>query len=174
MTLKSPAASTFFSRRRRAQAARQDALPDWVWGAGLGVLVLIFVGAFFLVRQVSGGGGDDTCDKALVPLGQSEISADAFVTEEAALTRVIDFLNGGDRQAAEAAFFGPAHNFTHNVDPEVREKDESLARDLCHAVVTLEDDLATNGSNQAIAAEVDRVRLLLRDIAETLGYPRPG
>ncbi len=167
----SPAASTLYSRRR-ARAARRNRVPDWVWGAGLGVLALFFVGAFFAVREISGG-GDGSCDGPLAPLAGGEITAEAFVNEEEALTRVISMLTLGDRPGAEAAFFGPVHAFTHNVDPPLRERDGDAAKELCEAVILMENAFAVNISSSRVALHVDLVRTLLRDAAETLGYPRP-
>jgi hypothetical protein len=163
--------TTYHSRRR---AAAQTRLPDWVWGAGLGVIALFFIAVFFLVSGVlGGGGGGSQCDDPLAPLGSSEISAEAFQEEDAALGRVIGFLQSGDRVAAEAAFYGPVHNFTHNADPPLREQDEELAKELCEAVLVLEESFIT-GTTPDVATDTQRVRDLLRDAAVALGYPRPG
>ncbi len=168
-----PVASTVYSRRR-PRTARDSRVPDWIWGAGLGALALLFVGAFFLVRDLTGGGVGGTCDEPLAPLDGGEIDAQAFAAEDEALTRVISMLTLGDRQGAEAAFFGPVHAFTHNVDPPLRDRDEDAAKELCEAVLDMENSLATNAPSATIAAQIDLVRELLRDAAETLGYPRPG
>jgi len=168
-----PAASTVYSRRR-SRATQHSGVPDWVWGAGLGVLALFFVGAFFVVRDLSGGGTASACNEALSPLDGETITAQAFLDEEDALTRVISMLMLSDRQGAEAAFFGPVHAFTHNVDPPLRERDEDAAKELCEAVTEMETGFSTNAPPATIAAQIDLVRTLLRDAAETLGYPRPG
>lgn len=168
-----PAASTLYSHRR-SRAKRHSGVPDWVWGAGLGVIALFFVGAFFVFREISGGDGGGVCDEPLAPLDGAEISAQSFADEDAALTSVISMLNLGDRAGAEGAFFGPVHGFTHNVDPPLRERDESAAKELCKAVVEMENGFSTNAPSATIAAQIDRVRTLLRDAAEKLGYPRPG
>ena len=168
------AANTLYSSRR-SRAAGHSGVPDWVWGAGLGVIVLFFVGAFFAVGEFSGGGtGGAICDEPLAALDGVEISAEAFAGEDDALTRVIDMLNLGDRPGAEATFFGPVHAFTHNVDPPLRERDEDAAKELCEAVTEMETGFSTNALPATIAAQIDLVRTLLRDAAETLGYPRPG
>ena len=161
------------SRRSRRAAYQGARLPDWVWGLALGVVVLLAVGGYFVVSGVTGGGGS-TCDKALPPLGASDVSARAFIQEDADLGKVIDMLNRGDKNAAESAFYGPVHNFTHNVDPAVRQKNEQLAKDLCQAVLKIEDDLAFNATTQQASASLQRVRDLLRDAAQAAGYPRPG
>ncbi len=161
------------SRRPRRAAYQGARLPDWVWGLGLGVLVLLAVGGYFLVTSVTGGGGG-ACDTALLPLGVSDVSAKTFIQEDADLGKVIDMLNRGDKNAAESAFYGPVHNFTHNVDPSVRQKNDQLAKDICQAVLKIEDDLAFNATTQQASASLQRVRDLLRDAAEAIGYPRPG
>ncbi len=168
-----PAASTLYSRRR-SRAKRHSGAPDWVWGAGLGIIALFFVGAFFVVGEISGGGTGGTCNEPLAPLDGSDISAEAFFDEDDALTRVISMLNLGDRPGAEATFFGPVHAFTHNVDPPLRERDEDAAKELCEAVVEMEAGFSTNAPPATIAAQIDLVRTLLRDAAETLGHARPG
>jgi hypothetical protein len=166
----------YFSRRRsRARSGqRSGSLPDWVWGAGLGAIVVLFVGAYFLIAAITGTGTAGACDGPLPPLGTSTVNAEEFIRVDAALGQVISLLDQGDRQTAEASFFGPTHNFTHNVDPHVREQDEDLAKNLCRAVIALEDNLATRAPAPQLSADVQRVRELLRDAAAVLGYPRPG
>jgi hypothetical protein len=149
------------------------AFPDWVWGAILGGVVVIAVGGFFLGKTVMSGGGGGTCDKALPPLGSSEISEKAFQEEDAALGRILEMLSRGDTKGAESAFFGPVHNFTHNIDPEVRRQDEDLAKNLCKAVIQLEDSLAFDRGAVKIGLDMQAVRNLLRDSAQALGYTRP-
>jgi hypothetical protein len=163
---------------RRRSRSQQTRLPDWVWGAGLGVIVVLFIGAYFFISQATGGGGSASgCDTALPPLpGEIATTEEGFQQEDAALGRVIEFLEAGDRAAAEAQFFGPVHAFTHNIDPELRELDEDLAKELCEAVVDLETALEPrqNISNEELAILVVRVRELLRDASEVFGYPRPS
>jgi hypothetical protein len=166
---KTAASTVYFSRRR---ARQQERLPDWVWGAGLGVLVLIFVGAFFVVRSVGGGGGS-TCDNPLANIGPAQVNAESFVDAEASMTRVVGALEAGDRAGAESFFYGDTHNFTHAVDPELRDVDEQAAKDLCQAVLDIEESMIS-GSNAAALNDARRVREALRDAAEILGFPRPG
>lgn len=167
--------SVAYSRRRGRRAAQYQArLPDWVWGAGLGAIIVLFIGGYFLVTQVGGGSGGSSCDKPLAPLGSSVINAEAFVEEDAGLGRVLDLLSAGDRAGAEAAFYGPVHNFTHNVDPTLREVDEALAKELCREVIDVENALTERAPNAEIMATLQRIREILRDTAEALGYPRPG
>lgn len=167
--------ATLYSRRRSGRSASsQTHLPDWVWGAGMGLIVLVFIGGYFVVSGALGGSSGSTCDSALAPLGTSIVDADAFVEEDAGLTRVLGLLEQGDRQAAEAAFYGPVHNFMHNVDPPLREVDEAMAKDLCRAVIDLENNLASRATDLELIGSLTAVHDLLRDAAEALGYPRPG
>jgi hypothetical protein len=158
-------------RARRRQSG--GGVPDWAWGLGLGVLAVIIVGGFFLMTEVLGGGGGGTCDQELPPLGSSEISQETFDTHVQSLTRVIDFLNAGDRAGAEASFYGETHSFTHNIDPPVRQQDEELAKRLCEAVLAVESSLVTSGSNASLALEMTTIRDLVQDSAVVLGYTRP-
>jgi len=161
------------TRRGRAKQRRRGGVPDWVWGLGLGLIVVIAVGGFFFITE-SGGDDGGTCDQELPPLGSSEISQSAFDEEDAALTRVISMLNVGDREGAQSAFFGPAHNFTHNVDPPVRQKDQALARQLCEAIVIVEEGFPLGLASSQLATGMQDVQNLIRDSAEALGYQRPG
>jgi hypothetical protein len=170
----------YTSRRRTTrqrtvhQAQRGGGLPDWVWGGGLGVIVLIFVAAFFLFSRCTGASA--SCDKALGPLGQSSLDATGFANEDAGLGHVIDFLNQGDINAANTAFYGEVHNFMHNADPAIRAKNPDLAKNLCNAVVKLETDIepANHQTTATMAADAVSVRKYLGDGAVALGYPRPG
>ena len=136
-----------------------------VIGGGIIVAIVLLAG---------GGGGDNTCDNPLVPLGESEISQLGFQTDDVGLTRVIQAASAGNLQAAEDAFFGDVHNFTHNVDPAIREVDEETAKELCEAVIRIEEELAFDLRIDRIAGQATRIRELLRDAAEALGYARPG
>jgi hypothetical protein len=140
-------------------------------------LVTVIGGAIiaaFILLAGDGGGGGSACDDSLVPLGESDISQLGFQTEDVGLTRMIQAAKAGDLDAASAAFFGDVHNFTHNVDPPLREVDEELAKELCEAVIAIEEDLAFSPNVGSIAAQATRIRELMRDAAEALGYARPG
>ena len=168
--------------RRRSERARarsgSSQLPDWVWGAGFGAIIVVFVG-FWIALGLVNGGSAAACDKALAPLGTSDVSAGAFANEEIALTRVVDALNRGDRAGAEAQFYGPIHGFTHNVDPPVRERDEALAKRLKEVLVKMHDPkpkvvrLDKDGEGKVTAGDIAAVRDILREVAVALGYPDP-
>lgn len=170
----------FSSRRRyrRQPAQYQGRLPDWVWGAGLGVIVLLFVAGFFLFSRCNANAA--TCDNPLKPIGAAAPpnNAEGFQEEDVDLDRLIAALQQGDTNTANALFFGPAHNFMHTADPEIRAKDEELGKKLCEAVIKFETDFdAAPGvvaTPQQLANEVVVIRDYLRDGAVVLGYPRPG
>ena len=137
-----------------------------VIGGGIVVAVILFLGG--------NGGGNNACDKALPPLGRSDISQAGFQAEDAGLAKVIQAASAGNLPAAEDAFFGDVHGFTHNVDQPLRPVDEELARDLCESVIHIEEELAIDRRVDVIASDAARIRALLRDAAEALGYARPG
>jgi len=137
-----------------------------VIGGGIVVAVIFLLGG--------NGGGNNACDNALPPLGRSDISQAGFQAEDAGLAKVIQAASAGNLPAAEDAFFGDVHNFTHNVDAPLRPVDEELARDLCESVIHIEEELAIDRRVDVIASDAARIRALLRDAAEALGYARPG
>ena len=166
-------ASMIAPRRRRSARRRQQALPDWVWGAGIAAVVLGFAAAFLVLSgTLSGSGG--TCDSALKPLESSDISAQGFAAEDAGMGKVIEALSRGDRSGAESAFYGPVHNFTHNGEPRTREKNGEMGKQLCAAIIRMEGELTSGTDALQLSSSAQRLRELLRQSAEALGYPRPG
>ncbi len=136
-----------------------------VGGGIIGAVVLFFGG---------GGGAGSPCDDTLVALGQSEISQMGFQAENAGLARVVQAATAGNLEAAESAFFGDVHNFTHNVDAPLREVDEELAKELCERITEIEEELAFGRRISVIAGQATRIRELVQDAAEALGFARPG
>ncbi|MDO8613888.1 MAG: hypothetical protein Q7R32_13875 [Dehalococcoidia bacterium] len=137
-----------------------------VIGGGIVVAVIFLLGG--------NGGGNNACDNALPPLGRSDISQAGFQAEDAGLAKVIQAASAGNLPAAEDAFYGDVHGFTHNVDQPLRPLDEELARDLCESVIHIEEELAIDRRVDVIASDAARIRALLRAAAEALGYARPG
>ena len=137
-----------------------------VIGGGIVVAVIFLLGG--------NGGGNNACDNALPPLGRSDISQAGFQAEDAGLAKVIQEASAGNLPAAEDAFYGDVHGFTHNVDQPLRPVDEELARDLCESVIHIEEELAIDRRVDVIATDAARIRALLRDAAGALGYARPG
>ena len=138
-----------------------------VIGGGIIVTVVLFLGG-------GGGGAGSPCDDPLLPLGESEISQMGFQAQDAGLARVAQAAAAGDLEAAESAFFGDVHSFTHDVDAPLREADEELAIELCEMIVEIEEELVIGRSISVIAGQATRIRELIQDAAEALGYARPG
>ena len=168
-----------FSRRRRyRQTSQQYRLPDWVWGVGLGIVAVGFIGGYFALTSLTGGGSGG-CGKALPPLpGDAQVTAAGFQAEDAALGQVIDYLDRGDLDNAFASFYGDTHAFTHNIDPDIRAVDEEKAKELCESVIQVETDFDPPPPEQRslskMAASTGILREHLRDVTEILGFPRPG
>ncbi len=137
-----------------------------VIGGGIVAAVVLFFGG--------GGGAGSPCDDPLVALGESEISQMGFQAEDAGLARVARAATAGNLEAAESAFFGDVHNFTHNVDAPLREVDEELAKEICEEVTKIEEELALDRRTSVIAGQATRIRELVQDAAEALGFARPG
>ena len=142
----------------------------------LGLVAVIGGGIVVAVVLLLGGGDGDTgtCDTALLPLGTSDISQLGFQTEDAGLAQVASAAASGDLAAAELAFYGDVHGFTHNVDPPLRQVDEEMAKELCEQVIRIEEELAFDRRVDIVAALAASIREILQDTAEALGYARPG
>jgi hypothetical protein len=164
---------TFLSRRtRRARYAAGPGRRDWVWLVAFGAAIVIMVGAFFALSGAIGG--SSTCAHPLAPLGEAvPLSSQAFQEEDNALALVVERAAANDRAGAESAFYGEVHGFTHNVDEPLREHDAALGKELCHAVLDLEESLTSEISPINLSTRVSRVREILRDASVALGYDRP-
>ncbi len=139
-----------------------------VIGGGIIVAAVLFFGG--------GGGGDSACNDPLPPLGDSDISQLGFQTEDVGLTRMSEATSVGNLESATEVWYdndSELHNFTHHVDAPLREADEELAKELCEAVISFEDELISERVGR-VATEAIRVRNLLREAAEALGFARPG
>lgn len=136
-------------------------------GGGIVVAVVLAIGG-------GGGGGSDVCDSPLAPLGRSDISQLGFQAQDVGLSKVIQAASAGSLQAVEEAFFGDVHNFTHNVDASLREVDPELAKEMCQAVVEIEEELVSDRRADVIGLQAARIQDMMRDAAEALGYARPG
>ena len=143
----------------------------------LGLVTVIGGGIIVAAVPFFGGGGGEAgnpCDDPLVALGESDISQMGFQAEDAGLARVAQAATAGDLEAAESAFFGDVHNFTHNVDAPLREVNEELAIEICEEITKIEEELALDQRISVIAGQATRIRELIQDAAEALGYARPG
>ncbi|MCH7952673.1 MAG: hypothetical protein IIC25_02180 [Chloroflexi bacterium] len=134
---------------------------------------MIIGGGFFLFVGVGGSGGS-TCDNELSRLpGPAAVTGKGFQEEDVVLGEVIGYLNQPDLDNAFSSFYGEVHAFTHNIDPDVRAVDEEKAKEVCEAVLELEELLASD-SQAAMSAAAAKLREELRGAAEVLGFDRPG
>lgn len=143
----------------------------------LGLVTLVVGGVIAAVIFLFGGGGggeSSVCDQPLPPRGQSEVSEMGFQAEDDGLARVIDAASAEDIPAAHEAFFGDVRSFTYDIDQPLREVDEGLAKELCEAVNKMEEELTVNQHADQVAIQARRIRELLREAAEALGYDRLG
>ena len=139
-----------------------------VIGGGIIAAVVFLLGG--------GGGGGSACNDPLPPLADSDISQLGFQTQDIGLTRMAEATSVGNLDSATEVWYdndSELHNFTHDVDTPLREADEELAKELCEAVIRFEDELISERVGR-VATEAIRVRDLLRDAAEALGFARPG
>ncbi len=68
-----------------------------------------------------------------------------------------------------AEFLGDAHNITHDIDGPLRQADEQLAVDLCHAVLVIERELSLSFNRQVIAENATLAADLLEEAGRALG-----
>lgn len=148
---------------------------------GLALAVTATVALLLAVLEPFGGsnGGEDTqqagepvnvCDLPLPPLGSGEISEEHFDMADAGMDRVIVLARAGDIAAASSIFASQVHDFTHDVDAPLRERDEDLAKRLCNAVAAVEALFAYRGGAAEIAQRAEEVRGLLREAAAGFGF----
>ncbi len=141
-----------------------------VIGGGIVAAVVFLLGG-------GGGGGGSACDDPLPPLSDSDISQLGFQTEDVGLTRMAEATSVGNLDSATEFWYdddSQVHNFTHDVDAPLREVDEELAKKLCEAVISIEEELALDRRPSVVARQATRIRDILRDAAEALGFARPG
>src|SRR5581483_11630744 len=138
------------------------------------IAIGIVVMAVLIIRGPGNSSSANACDKPLAALGQSPITADEFQAVDKGLQDTIAAAQLGSLAGAENSFFGRVHNFTHNVDPPLRQQDPDLAKTLCRNVINLENEFSLQRRPQEIARLAQDLQTVLRQAAVELGYPRPG
>ncbi len=145
----------------------------------LGLVTVIGGGIIAAVVFLLGGGegGGSACNDPLPPLGDSDISQLGFEMEDVGLTMMAEAISVGNLESATEFWYdndSEVHDFTHDVDAPLREADEELAKELCEAVISIEEELALDRRPSVVARQATRIRDILRDVAEALGFARPG
>jgi hypothetical protein len=70
--------------------------------------------------------------------------------------------------------FVPVHDFSHALDPYIRQKDEALGKRLCEDVIAVEKEFALDRRPQEVARLAEEIRLIVAQAAIELGYSKPG
>jgi hypothetical protein len=142
---------------------------------GLAVAGAVFLGIAIL-KPFGGSDGaqDNLCDRPLAAIGSGQIGQEQFDSADAGMEQVIALAQQGDVDGAQVAFFSKVHNFTHDVDQPLRDKNEESAKGLCRAVVQIEAEFAFGGEAPTVAAEAEGIRDLLGQAAEELGFAPRG
>lgn len=110
------------------------------------------------------------CERPLPPLVGRPITGETFAAMDAGMEQVRELAEGGDISGAHRTFFTQVHDFTHDLDAPLRERDAELAKRLCAVVAQIEAEFAFGSDAAAIADYAGRVQALLRDAAAELGY----
>jgi hypothetical protein len=137
------------------------------------LLLLAAVG--LVLASCTGGGGG--CE--LKALQDTDITQLDFQRASETLGEVASLASAGAMDDAESAFdmpsdgFEGAHNFVHNVSPQLRAEDPSLAKQVCETVVQIEDALAAHDSF-GLSGGASQLQDLIGDSALALGFAPPG
>ena len=102
--------------------------------------------------------------------GQGVPSAERFRTADEGLAEMDQLLESEDLNGAGGVFFSQVHDLTHDIDGELRGKNEALARDLCSVIAQMESDFAFGSGAESMKALANRARELMREASSLLGY----
>ena len=123
-----------------------------------------------------GGQSATGCSATLPPLAASTTSAEDFRLADIALQKMATAASAGDLDGADKAFFqpmgnfGPVHDFSHAVDPVIRQKDVALGKRLCEKVLEIEKEFALDRRPAMIADLAQQIRQIIAAGARELGY----
>src|SRR3990172_7446275 len=112
---------------------------------------------------------DPICQDPLPP-GQGVPSTERFQYADEGLAEMDRILAGGDLQGANGVFFSQVHDLTHDIDGELRGKNEALARDLCSVIPQMESDFAFGSGAESMKTLASHARELMREASRLLGY----
>lgn len=110
-----------------------------------------------------------SCIRVLPALDDKPLTLSAFQAADEGLVTTIELASLGDVAAAETAFFGAAHDLTHNVDGSLRQVDEGLAIQLCNEVVIMERELVNNRDSSIVEEQAQKIREIVKTVAVALG-----
>ena len=137
-------------------------------GIGIGVVAIALVLVLILVGRDSDGGIGSNCSRPLPRLLQVELDDTEFNSAVLTLDQIALVAEAGNLPAAEEAFFGGVHDFTHTLDAGLREEQPDIARSLCEDVLEIESGLI-GGDPDEVAELARRIVGIVRTVAPDFG-----
>jgi hypothetical protein len=130
------------------------------------------VGAVFLgddPDEPDNSANASSCDTPLAPFTGNPVTEERLVTGADGWRQIAAAAAADDIDRVRTLYYTlDAHNLTHDLDRPFREADGNLARDLCLAVIVVENQMTTALDTTVIARESQRIAEYLED---ALGYP---
>lgn len=131
---------------------------------------LLFVGsALSGSSSTTDPGASGPCAFPIGAVGVQPLTDERLVAAVAAFRETAEIARTGDATGAGEAFFGDAHNISHDIDGPLRDADPGLAVDLCESVLEIERQFATTADTTVIADESETSAGLLDEAGRLLG-----
>ncbi len=111
----------------------------------------------------------EPCALPIGAIGVEPLTDKRLVAAVAAFRETASLARDGDVFGANEAFFGDAHNITHDIDGPLRNADPDLAVALCESVLEIERQFASSADTSVIAAESETGAGLLEEAGRALG-----
>jgi hypothetical protein len=103
-----------------------------------------------------------TCEAPLPPFTGIPPTEDRLVAAADGWREIAAAARADDIDRVRTLYYTTdAHNLTHDIDGPLREVDADLARDMCLAVIVIENQMVTGLDTVVIAREADRVAAFL-------------
>lgn len=116
-----------------------------------------------------------SCNQSVPPLTGQALTDARLLGAIDGTQRMAGAARGGDIAGVQAIFYGgDAHNVMHDIDAPLRRADGKLAKDLCLAVVVVENQMATALDAEVIARESDQIAAFLQQAREVLSQLPTG
>jgi hypothetical protein len=171
-----------FAFWRGPQERRRFSRPwliEWLKASAPRVLVAgaFCTGLFFASYYSSGNtqaNDPQVCLRGLPPLTGRAVTGERLEAGIAGLRELASAASEGDMERVRVLIFSDAHSITHDVDPQLRPLDATLARDLCASVLALESEIAASEPDATfIASEGARAASLLEQAQTILAGTTP-
>lgn len=125
--------------------------------------------AFISETATSVPGAAGVCGQALAAISGESLTEVRFRTAIDGMRETGRLAATDEQGAAEVAFFGEAHNITHDVDTPLREVDSELAINLCLSVLAIEQAFGGTYDPSVVEREATAAAQLLEDAGRALG-----